>query len=108
MHTVGEIFQLILAVGFGVASARLAYTAMAGRRSIRVFRLVGSVLTACWSVYYFVAGLGDADLSIMINAARSLQYMNLAMFLLWGFLFHYEAWEIEARVKLEELIEDGS
>ena len=100
-----EFTQLILAVGFTVASARLCWTAMSGRRNIRAFRYLGVIVTGGWAVYYYlVAVLPPSD--VLHTIARTLQYFNLSMFLLWGFLFDEGRWEREAQERLNQLMED--
>ena len=91
-------------VGFGIASARLAWTAyMPGRTPIRVFRGIGSVLTFLWAAFYGHAVWGTRDLASLADVARSLQYMNLLMFLSWGFLWTENQWIKEAKARLAEL-----
>lgn len=113
MRNFGELAQGILAVGFLIASFRLYFTARRGRRNIRLFRYVGSALTLNWAAFYAVVFLdhiltGDYlfDLTVLAAWSRTLQYFNVTMFLLWGFLFHQERWEEDARANLDRLRDD--
>lgn len=108
MTGLDAFFQAALMVGFAIASVRLAWTAyMPGRKPIRIFRAFGSVLTLAWSVWYGHAAFSSASLLGLADTARILQYMNLLMFLAWGFLWTENRWVREARKRLKELDSDG-
>ena len=103
-----EIFQTALAVGFLAASVRLVYTAwMPGRRPIRIFRSIGAVVTFLWSAFYAHAVFGNVDIFVLADIARFLQYMNLLMFLAWGFLWTENRWWVEAQKRLAQLEAEG-
>lgn len=107
MHTLAEIFQGILAAAFVVAGVRLAWVARWGRRNVRPFRTVAALLSLAWGVWYAHAALSDVDILAMANVARFLQFGNVTIFLLMGFMFKNEQWEIRAKKKLKELNDDG-
>lgn len=99
-----EFFQTGLMVGFAIASARLVYTAWRpGRRPIRIFRAIGAFITLAWSVWYGHAAFSTASFEALADSARILQYLNLLMFLSWGFLWTETRWIREARERLAEL-----
>ena len=103
MTSLDAFFQGVLAVGFAVASVRLVWTARNGRRNIRLFRLVGAGLAGGWSLFYVLAAWTSVGIHVLADMARVLNYFTLMMFILWGFLFHHEAWEIGARERLEAM-----
>ena len=94
-------FQWLLVGLFTVASLRLFWTARHGRRNIRLFRFVGVGITAGWAVFYVMAAGDLASFAVLADISRTLQYFNVTMFLLWGFLFNEERWEEDAARRLE-------
>lgn len=104
MTRLDNAFQLLLAIGFSIACLRLLWTArQAGRKTIRIFRVVGAIVTASWATFYFHAVFGTAQLQQLADTARLLQYMNLVMFLTWAFVYTEDRWMREARERLKEL-----
>lgn len=106
IHSLSEVFQLILAAAFAVAGIRLAWVARWGRHNVRPFRTVVALLSLVWGAWYAVAALTDVDILVMADWARFLQFGNVAVFLLLGFMFKNEQWEIRAGEKLKELTDD--
>lgn len=107
MHTLSEIFQAILAAAFVIAGVRLAWVARWGRRNVRPFRIVAALLALAWGVWFAHAAFGDSDIETMADWARFLQFGNVTVFLLLGFMFKNEQWEIGAAKNLKELEDDG-
>ena len=74
---------------------------------MRPFRTVAAVLSLAWGIWYGHAAFGDVDIETMANWARFFQFGNVTVFLLMGFMFKNEQWEIKAEKKLRELEDDG-
>ena len=93
MHT---FFDWTLTFFYTVAAVRLIHAALRGRQAIVLFRWVGVGLCIAWGSYYFVLGLDHlvdvVDPHWWTNIERGIQYFNVMLFLVWGFLFNESAW----------------
>ena len=89
-------FDWTLTAAYMVAALRLGHAAVGGRQAISLFRIVGVVICVAWAGYYFMLGL-DHLVDVVnphwwTNVERGIQYFNVMLFLVWGFLFNEAKW----------------
>lgn len=88
---VEAITQFILIIGFSVASFRLGRLASKGSGRYRWFRRLAAAVTLGWALFYIVAVIDFhypdfVSVGFQQNFARTLQYFNLTVFIMWPVL----------------------